>query len=104
MCRSVSGGLKLFAAAERLAGDEAVRLHVEKASICAYRAAIEPSWNLKPSAKFDATLAAQQRPLVKRFFDLCKKYGVTQVSERRSVTERLKMYKQLFSLKETESL
>jgi hypothetical protein len=49
-------------------------------------------------------LAAQQRPLVKRFFDLCKKFGVTQVSERRSVTERLKMYKELFSLNETDSL
>jgi len=97
-------GLKLFAAAERLAEDEAVRRRVEKASICAYRAAIEPSWNLKPSAPLDANLAGQQRPLVRRFFDLCKKYGVTQVSERRSVTERLTMYKQLFSLKETESL
>jgi len=97
-------GLKLFAAAERLAGDQTVRRRVEKASICAYRAAIEPSWKLNQSATLDATLAAQQRPLVKRFFDLCEKYGVTQVSERRSMTERLKMYKQLFSLKETESL
>lgn len=97
-------GLKLFADAASLAENDVVQSRVEKASICAWRAAIEPSWNLKQPVELDASRAAQQRPLVKRFFELCQKYGVAQVSEQQSVGERLQLYRQLFELKETDSL
>lgn len=97
-------GLILFADAARLAENDVIRARVEKASICAWRAAIERSWILKQSTELDALLAAQQRPLVKRFFELCQKYGVAQVSEQQSVGERLQLYRQLFDLQETDSL
>lgn len=97
-------GVVLFDEALRLATDDAQRRWIEKASLCAYRAAIEPTWVLRGDAKPDAALAARQRPLVKKFFELCQKHGVAMVSERKSVGDRLKEYKRLFGLGESESL
>lgn len=97
-------GIVLFQEAKRLAGDEALRQRVEKASMCAYRAAIEPSWNLKQPQDLKPDVAAQQRPLVRKFFDLCKTYGVQNVSEQMTAAERLQSYRKLFSLKDSEQL
>ena len=86
-------GLNAFAEAMKLAENDAVRARVEKASICAYRAAIEPIWYTKDKSSIEPALAKRMRPLVKRFLDLCKKYGVTNVSEHSKIedeTERLK--------------
>jgi len=75
-------GLDAFAQAMRLAGgNEAVRNRVEKASIWAYRAAIEPVWYVKDGEKIDPDLARRMRPLVRRFFELCKKYGASRTTE-----------------------
>jgi hypothetical protein len=86
-------GLNAFAEAMELAENDAVRARVEKASICAYRAAIEPIWYTKDKSSIEPALAERMRPLVKCFLDLCKKYGVTNVSEHSRIedeTERLK--------------
>ena len=86
-------GLEAFAEAMELAENDAVRSRVEKASICAYRAAIEPIWYMKDKSKVDPALAERMQPLVKRFVDLCEKYGVTNASERSKIeveSERLK--------------
>ena len=75
-------GLKAFDESLRLAGDnEAVRNRVEKASIWAYRAAIEPVWYVKEGEAIDPALVERLRPLVSRFFELCKKHGVTRTAE-----------------------
>jgi hypothetical protein len=66
---------------------------VEKASICAYRAALEPIWYIKDKSDVDPALAERMQPLVKRFVELCEKYGVTNASENSKIeteTERLK--------------
>jgi len=62
----------------KLAGNDALRRRVEKASICAYRAAIEPVWSVKDPSKVDPAVAKQMRPLVVRFLTLCERYNVTQ--------------------------
>jgi len=74
-------GLEAFEVAMDLAENEKVRRRVEKASICAYRAAIEPVWYLSDKSQLDPVLAKRMRPLVSRFFKLCGKYGVTRASE-----------------------
>jgi len=86
-------GLDAFAEAMELAENDTVRARVEKASICAYRAAIEPIWYAKDKSKVDPVLAKRMRPLVKRFLALCDKHGVTHASERSKIeaeSERLK--------------
>ncbi|TKJ33430.1 MAG: hypothetical protein CEE38_20735 [Planctomycetes bacterium B3_Pla] len=86
-------GLEAFAEAMKLAENETVRARVEKASICAHRAAIEPIWYIKDNSTVDPALARRMQPLVKRFLELCKKYGVTNVSEGGGIeaeSERLK--------------
>lgn len=75
-------GLQAFEEAMQLAGDdEALRHRVEKASICAYRAAIEPVWYVKEGETIDPVLVEQLRPLVNRFFELCKEHGVRRTAE-----------------------
>jgi hypothetical protein len=86
-------GLDAFAEALELAENDAVRARVEKTSICAYRAALEPIWYIKNKSDVDPALAERMQPLVKRFADLCEKYGVTNASENSKIeteTERLK--------------
>jgi len=86
-------GLDAFAEAMKLAENDSVRARVEKASICAYRAAIEPIWYIKDESKIDPVLAERMRPLVERFLVLCEKYGVTHASEHSRIeteSERLK--------------
>jgi len=89
----VRAGLDAFAEAIEMAESDTVRARVEKASICAYRAAIEPIWYIKDHSKVDSTLTERMRPLVRRFLELCETYGVTNVSERtrfETEKERLK--------------
>ena len=86
-------GLQAFAEAMELAENDTVRSRVEKASICAYRAAIEPIWYMKDKSKVNPALAKRMQPLVKNFVELCSKYGVTNASERSGIkaeSERLK--------------
>jgi hypothetical protein len=70
-------GLDAFGQALRLADDEAVRSRVEKASVCAYRLAVEPVWKLNEKASVSPELAERMRPLVREFFLLCKKHQIT---------------------------
>jgi hypothetical protein len=86
-------GLDAFNEALKLADNDAIRARVEKASICAYRAAIEPIWYIKDESKVDPATAQRMRPLVERFLELCTKYGVTNGSEHSKIevdSERLK--------------
>jgi hypothetical protein len=68
-------GLDAFDQAMRLADSDAVRARVEQASICAYRAALEPIW-YSDGEPLDRQLVEKSKPLAKRFFDLCDKYQV----------------------------
>jgi hypothetical protein len=77
--------LLAFSRAMQLAPNDAVRSRVEKASLCGYRLAIEPCWDLDPGAKVDPILRDRMKPLVKVFFALCSKYQVTYVKEGQSV-------------------
>jgi hypothetical protein len=69
-------GLSAFRDAMGLAENENVKARVEKASICAYRAALEPVWTLKEDERLDAASAAELRPIAKEFFRLCSEYGL----------------------------
>ena len=95
-------GMDAFAEAIQLAETDVVRMRVEKASICAYRAAIEPVWNLKDSAGLKPDMAERMRWLVKQFFELCRKHGVNHVSERATVEKASQRLKRVFGLEETE--
>ena len=97
-------GLKAFAEALDLAESGEVHRRVEKASVCAHRAAIEPLSNLKDRSGLDPALAEKMRPLVRKFFELCDKHGVTRVSERMSLEAARQLAKQLFGLGESEQL
>jgi hypothetical protein len=74
--------LDAFAEASALAPNDAVRSRVAKASICAYRAAIEPVWDVSRRRPLEADQAARLRPQVKRLFELCTEHRVPMFAER----------------------
>ena len=76
-------GVEAFENAMELAPDAVVKSRVEKMSLCAYRAAIEPVWYLKreDAANVSPELVSEMHPLAKRFFELCDTYGVTRTGE-----------------------
>ena len=75
-------GLDAFAQALSLADTDAIRSRVEKASVCAYKAALEPVWypRRKP---LDPETVRKMRPLARRFFELCDKYRIDRHQESR---------------------
>ena len=95
-------GLNAFAEAGQLAKDGTVKQRVEKASVSAYRAAIEPVWVLREPGDLDSELKQRMRPLVQKFFSLCETYGVTRVSESQSVAEAKQRLRELFELADGE--
>lgn len=95
-------GLEAFAQAMKLADDDAVRERVEKASICAYRAAIEPVWRLKDGEKMEPALAERMRPLVKQLLALCAKHKVTMFNEHTPMSAATTRLKGLFGVAETQ--
>ena len=85
-----AAAMDALAEALTLAENEAVKSRVEKASICAYRAAIDPAWELPGDKRpLEANQAQELRPLVKRLFELCAKFDVPKFSESMSI-ERAK--------------
>ena len=75
-------GLDAFAEARRLANTDAVRQRVERASLCAYRAALEPIW-YRDKGPLPPEVAQKMRPLAKRFFELCDQFAVDRAQEHR---------------------
>ncbi len=73
--------MEAFAEALSLCTSDPERARVEKASICAYRSAIDPAWDVHDGKPLDAGAAQQLRPLVKRLFELCAKYEVPMFAE-----------------------
>ena len=71
-------GMETIEEAMRLAGDdEEIKERIDQASVWAVRAAIEPVWHLKEGEPVDPELRERMRPLVDRFFALCRKHGIT---------------------------
>lgn len=122
-------GLKDFAEAlTACGGDPVLRARVEKASLTALRAAIEPVWEkalpmeaLTPPAepaeiaqvareflhRFVATPAPaseQIRPLAHEFFRLARKYNVKMVNEQVSTEDALKHMKQTLRVADKDDL
>jgi len=75
---------------------------VEKASICAHRAAIEEACAGMDDKVLDPALAGRLRPEVKTFLDLCARYKVPMFSEGMSMDEARKRLRRRFALKEGE--
>ena len=74
-------GLAAFAEAMALAEDTAVRHRVEKASIGAYRLALEPIWRLEETEQLDTATKQRMLPIVTRFLTLCDQFEVGQFRE-----------------------
>ena len=91
-------GIDAFTEAIKLAENDIIRSRVEKASICAYRAAIEPIWYVDDKSSIDPAQAEKMKPLVKKFLELCKKYNVARVSEGTTVESKGQDLKQLVEL------
>ena len=94
--------LDAFAEALALADSEALKARVEKASICAYRAAIEPAWAAPDDKPLDPALIARTRPLVKRLFELCAKYKVPMWNETTRIDAAQARFRSKLGLKEGE--
>jgi hypothetical protein len=105
--------VRLFDQALAAADDEAVRARVEKASIGAYRAAIEPllrslkpdPWRFTPSdAPVPKEIADVNRPELRRFMALCDKYGIDtmSVSEPKSFADMKVQLRKRLGLKPDE--
>ncbi|MCP4641004.1 MAG: DUF4838 domain-containing protein [bacterium] len=85
-------GMDAFVEALELAGDDPfLRARVEKASLCAYRAALEPYFALDPKSLADSEFIARMLPLREQFLALCEKYGVEKLTEGGTV-EAFKTY------------
>jgi hypothetical protein len=89
-------GLETFGKAMKLAKNDTIKSRVEKMSICAYRAALEPVWYVKYAEtdvpwmmkeykankdSISEELASEMRPIAKRFFELCDKYNAKRTGE-----------------------
>ena len=86
-----------------LAENDAVRLRVEKASITAYRLALEEIWYLKEKAELDPALAKRMQPHLRRFFELCRKHRVAYVGHSPATVKLASQrFKRLFGLEESE--
>ncbi len=78
----VERALGYFEQALALADDEEVRARVEKASICAHKAAIATTPVLKyRDPLFPIDLPAKYEDLISRYADLCERYHMTMASE-----------------------
>jgi hypothetical protein len=75
--RIAAEGLDAYAEALALARSDAVRARVEKASMGAVRAALEPVWHAASAEDVEPALAVRMRPLARRLFGLCDRHGVT---------------------------
>ncbi|NQY92296.1 MAG: DUF4838 domain-containing protein [Deltaproteobacteria bacterium] len=69
-------GLDTVEEAMRLADSNETRTRVERASIWAYRAALEPAWYVTADKHVPPVVAKKVRPAAIRFFELCEKHGV----------------------------
>ena len=94
--------LDAFDEAMALAGDAIVRARVEKASICAHRAAIEEACTSMEDARLDAAVAARLRPAVRRFLELCGKHKVPMFAETIPMDEARRKLRKRFGLKDGE--
>ena len=113
----VAAGLAAYEQALQLADDDVVRARVEKASISVYGAAIEEAyrwaWNnvggvrgrpRQPAGEtMPPELARPSRLHVKRFFDHCDAYGVTQWHENSPMRDTREMMRRAFGLEEGET-
>ncbi|MBS3762738.1 MAG: DUF4838 domain-containing protein, partial [Planctomycetes bacterium] len=102
-------GIQAFEKAMELAESEELRRRVEKASICAYRLAIEPvalaafqsPWK-EMGARPSAEKLKELRPMVRHLFDLCDEYDVARVAEGMSVKEARNKLRKLYELQDGE--
>lgn len=79
--RIAQAGLDAYAEAMELAESDEVRSRVAKASIYAYRAALEPVWYIEKKEDVEPELAERMRPLAERLIVLCEEHGVTHAWE-----------------------
>ena len=100
-----AAAMDAFAEALVLAENDAVKSRVEKASICAYRAAIESAWEL-PGGKrpLEASQAQRLRPLVKRLFALCDKFKVSMFAEGTTIEQAKQQIRGNLGLAQNEAL
>ena len=104
---SIEAGLRAFDEALSLADDDAVRARVEKASVCAYAAAIEEAWawteaNRKDLGKIEMPPDIAQRtlPYARRLFELIDKYNVTHLTRIRPSADAMNQLRRGYGLKE----
>ena len=95
--------LELFAEALRLAKSDAVKQRVEKASISAYRWAIDPVWGVNDPADVPPGVLKKMRPLVERFLALCARYGVDRAAEGTSLEAVRQRLQQLVDFPEPQT-
>lgn len=107
-------GLQAFRKATRLADCDAVRTRVEKASICAYRAAVEDAWqwiydvpNERPNEQtqpMPAEIIIKTRPYAETLFRLCEKHGVTMWDELVKIETAREYFRKAYRLGDDEPL
>ena len=73
--------LELFAEARSLARSDDIRARVDKASIPAYRLAIDPVWAVEDPSTLDQDQLKKAQPLIKRFLELCDRFDVDLITE-----------------------
>lgn len=109
----IAAGLRAYKEAMELADDDVVRMRVEKASIGIYLAAAEEAltwaWygpNTRPTAGKDGPVppdvANRTRPYFRKYFALCKKYGVTMWNEQESMEHMSEFLKGGFGMSSDE--
>lgn len=98
-----AAAMQAFNQALALTDNDVFRQRVEKASICAYRAAIEPAWTVR-GGKLSAEQIDILRPLVKRFFELCTAFGVPMFSEGTTIAQAEQRLRTNLGIPESEEL
>jgi len=99
-----AAAMKAFKDAMKLADSDELRTRVEKASLCALRAAIEPIWRAKDPRQLSAAVARRLRPVARRFFALCRKHRVSRFAEHIPLPKAELRVKFLLGVKEDEDI
>jgi len=97
--------LRAFERALELADDDTVRQRVEKASLTAWRLAVEPLWNREDPTDLDPETLARLRPAMRTFLQLCARHGIGAFSHTGlSIEDVTRKARKLYGVGEHEEL
>jgi hypothetical protein len=93
-----AAGVAAFEEAMTLAEVDPTRARIERASVGAYWAALEPVWRVRDKSALSAEQAEKMKPLAEKFVRICRERNVTYAGENVPLDRDLQRLTRLFDL------